>query len=115
MSIVFHCATAAPVDQGLNQKLMYAVNVAGTTNVINACINAGVSVLVYTSSASVVYEGHDLIGVDESAPYAVRPMDYYTQTKVRYPLGLVLSAILWRLYSGGCNCIRNIHSLWKSI
>lgn len=31
---------------------------------------------------AVVFDGNDLVGVDESAPYTTRPMDYYTQTKV---------------------------------
>lgn len=29
-----------------------------------------------------MFDGSDLVGVDESAPYTSRPMDYYTQTKV---------------------------------
>lgn len=29
-----------------------------------------------------MFDGRDLVGVDESAPYTARPMDYYTQTKV---------------------------------
>jgi sterol-4alpha-carboxylate 3-dehydrogenase (decarboxylating) len=29
-----------------------------------------------------VFDGSDLVGVDETAPYTARPMDYYTQTKV---------------------------------
>ncbi len=31
---------------------------------------------------SVVFDGRDLVGVDETTPYTARPMDYYTQTKV---------------------------------
>ncbi|MBI2813472.1 MAG: NAD-dependent epimerase/dehydratase family protein [Opitutae bacterium] len=44
------------------------VNVHGTFNVVFACREAGVPRLVYTSSPSVVYNGRDLAGVDESAP-----------------------------------------------
>lgn len=51
-------------------------------NVVDGCVAAGVPVLVYTSSASVVFEGRDLSGVDESTPYAARPMDFYTGTKI---------------------------------
>lgn len=36
---------------------------------------------VYTSSASVVFEGKHLHNVDEAQPYAKKPMDYYTHTK----------------------------------
>ena len=46
----------------------FAVNVGGTRNVIAACQQGGVARLIYTSSPSVVYNGGDLAGVDESAP-----------------------------------------------
>lgn len=46
----------------------FRVNVDGTRNVIAACRAAGVPRLVHTSSPSVVYDGGDLAGVDESAP-----------------------------------------------
>ena len=67
---------------------MIAVNVEGTRNVIAACQRLGVPRLVYTSSASVVFEGRNLFGADERLPYASRPMDFYTGTKV-------LIASLW--------------------
>ena len=38
--------------------------------------------LVLTSSASVVYEGRDIKNGSEDLPYASRPMDYYTETKI---------------------------------
>jgi sterol-4alpha-carboxylate 3-dehydrogenase (decarboxylating) len=34
------------------------------------------------AAAAVVFDGSDLVGVDESLPYTTRPMDYYTQTKI---------------------------------
>lgn len=60
---------------------MHDVNVGGTRNVIAACQRHNVPRLVFTSSSSVVFEGRDLINVDEQAPYATRPMDYYSETK----------------------------------
>ncbi|KAF8068313.1 Nsdhl [Scenedesmus sp. PABB004] len=83
VDVVIHVATATPTSENaLNKTLMDEVNVAGTANVIAACRAAGVRALVYTSSASVVFDGRDLMGVDETTPYTTRPMDYYTQTKV---------------------------------
>ena len=38
--------------------------------------------LVLTSSASVVYEGKDRQNGSEELPYASKPIDYYTQTKI---------------------------------
>ncbi|KFM25507.1 Sterol-4-alpha-carboxylate 3-dehydrogenase, decarboxylating [Auxenochlorella protothecoides] len=83
-NVVFHCATAAPTAaNAANLKLMDAVNVQGTRSVVEACARHGVSRLVYTSSASVVFDGSPLVKVDESTPYAARHMDYYTGTKAQ--------------------------------
>ncbi len=76
--VVFHCAAITPTrENDKNKTLMHAVNVGGTRNVIAACQEHGVGRLVFTSSSSVVYEGRDLVNVDETHPYAARPMDYY--------------------------------------
>jgi 2-alkyl-3-oxoalkanoate reductase len=59
----------------------FRVNVAGTRNVIDACRAAGVPRLVYTSSPSVVYNGADLRGVDESAPLCTHAPCAYPTSK----------------------------------
>lgn len=64
------------------RALFYKVNVEGTRTLIEACREAGVGRLVLTSSASVVYEGLDIENGTEDLPYASRPMDYYTETKI---------------------------------
>lgn len=80
---IFHCATAAPAAENLgNQRIMQEVNVTGTENILKAAALEGVRKVVYTSTASVVFDGKDLNGVDESAPYVKKPLDYYTGTKV---------------------------------
>ena len=38
--------------------------------------------LVLTSSASVLYEGKDIKNATEDTPYASKPMDTYTETKI---------------------------------
>lgn len=63
---VFHVAGRVGVWGPRDE--FYAVNLDGTNNVITACQQAGVPRLVYTSSPSVVYNGGDLAGVDETAP-----------------------------------------------
>lgn len=35
-----------------------------------------------TSSASVVFEGTDIKNGSEDLPYAQKPIDYYTETKI---------------------------------
>ena len=76
---VFHVA-AKPGIWG-NYKNYYRTNVSGTKNVIEACNIHNISKLVYTSSASVVFNGMDMEGVDESVPYPDRFHAYYPKTK----------------------------------
>lgn len=52
----------------------------------------GVARLVYTSSASVVFDGRDLINANEDAPYAAKPIDYYTETKASRQLHIIAFA-----------------------
>lgn len=59
----------------------YAANVTGTDNVLAACDLGGISKLVFTSSPSVVHDGGDLAGVDESTPYPARFHAHYPATK----------------------------------
>ena len=59
----------------------FRVNVEGTDNVIVTCRSAGVRRLVYTSSPSVVYNGGDLSGVNESAPLCTSAPCAYPTSK----------------------------------
>lgn len=61
----------------------YEINVRGTDNVLAACELHRIPRLVYTSSPSVVHDGKDLNGVNESAPYATHFLAPYPQTKAR--------------------------------
>ena len=76
---VFHVA-AKPGVWG-NYKDYYKTNVSGTKNVIEACSIHNISKLVYTSSPSVVFNGMDMEGVDESVPYSDRFHAHYPKTK----------------------------------
>uniref|UniRef100_A0A3B3Y1G6 Sterol-4-alpha-carboxylate 3-dehydrogenase, decarboxylating n=1 Tax=Poecilia mexicana TaxID=48701 RepID=A0A3B3Y1G6_9TELE len=80
VSLVFHCASPAPSSD--DRLLFERVNIRGTQTVIQACLDAGVQKLVLTSSASVVFEGTDVKNGKEDLPYAKKPIDYYTQTKI---------------------------------
>ncbi|MBN3273167.1 NSDHL protein, partial [Polyodon spathula] len=80
VTVVFHCASPAPSSD--NKELFYRVNYIGTKAVIQACKEAGVQKVVLTSSASVVFEGTDVKDGTEDLPYAKKPIDYYTETKI---------------------------------
>lgn len=76
---VFHVAAKAGVWGRYDDY--HRANVIGTENVIAACQSEGVAKLIYTSSPSVVFDGRDEAGIDESAPYPARYLTHYPQTK----------------------------------
>ena len=76
---VFHVA-AKPGIWG-DYADYYDTNVIGTQNVIAACREHAVCRLIYTSSPSVVFDGRDLAGVDESVPYPPQHHAHYPRTK----------------------------------
>lgn len=77
--IVFHVAAKAGVWGA--EAAYYAANVTGTANVIAACRAHGIGRLVYTGSPSVVFDGRDVAGGDESLPYPRRFTAPYPRTK----------------------------------
>ena len=77
--IVFHVAAKAGVWGPYEE--FYRANVLGTKHVIDACRLHGIKRLVYTSSPSVVFDGSDMEGVDESVPYPEHFEAFYPQTK----------------------------------
>ena len=76
---VFHVA-ALPGVWGPWQRY-YSTNTLGTEVVIAACRRAGVEKLIYTSSPSVVYDGHDHVNANEELPYPEDYLCYYPHTK----------------------------------
>jgi len=79
MDAVFHTAARAGVWGAYENY--YRVNVTGTRHVISACLRHKVPRLVHTSSPSVVFDGTDMEGINESMPYPARFHAAYPQTK----------------------------------
>ena len=77
--VVFHVA-AKPGIWGPYEEY-YRTNVLGTENVVAGCHKHGVARLVYTSSPSVVFDGKDMEGVNESVPYPDHYETHYPKTK----------------------------------
>jgi nucleoside-diphosphate-sugar epimerase len=72
------------VDYGhATEQTLEAINVGGTRNVIEACRDAGVGLLLYTSTMDVVHAGDAIRDGDESLPYPQpdRFADAYARTK----------------------------------
>lgn len=78
--VVFHTASPLP---GVSKEVMEKVNVGGTSNVVEACKANNVRKLVFTSSASVVFNGLPLRYGDERLPYPERVIDPYSDTKAK--------------------------------
>lgn len=77
--VVFHVAARAGV--GGRYRDYYQANVVGTRHVLEACRSLAIPRLVYTSSPSVVFNGQDMEGVDESVPYPSHYEAHYPRTK----------------------------------
>lgn len=79
MDVIFHVAAKAGVSGKWHNY--YDTNVTGTENIIQACLKQGVDRLVYTSSPSVIFDGSDMEGVNESVPYPSKYHAPYPETK----------------------------------
>ena len=55
----------------------------GTKAIIAAAVANKIPKLVYTSSAGVVFNGEDLIDVDERLPPPEKPLDAYNESKAK--------------------------------
>ena len=76
---VFH--VAAKVGVGGSYQPFHRANVLGTRAIVDGCRTHGVRRLVYTSTLSVVYNGGDIAGADESLPLAISCPAAYPLTK----------------------------------
>jgi nucleoside-diphosphate-sugar epimerase len=76
---VFH--VAAKVGVWGRYADFFSVNNLGTRAILEGCRKAGVPRLVYTSTPSVVYNGRDLAGADESLPLTTTCPCSYPLTK----------------------------------
>jgi 2-alkyl-3-oxoalkanoate reductase len=77
--LVFHVAAKAGIWGSYYE--FHQANVVGTENVLAACRSNGIGRLVYTSSPSVVFDGSDVEGGNESLPYPSRYEAHYPATK----------------------------------
>jgi nucleoside-diphosphate-sugar epimerase len=77
--VVFHVAAKAGIWGPYAEY--HRSNVEGTRNVIAACRARGIRRLVFTSSPSVIFDGRDMEGVDESVPYPRHYEAAYPATK----------------------------------
>ena len=79
--LVYHLAGIVSILPG-QRAILNEVNVRGTANVVEACLQTGVRRLVYTSSIHAVTETPKGIAIDESQPFdPARVPDGYAKSK----------------------------------
>ncbi len=76
---VFHAAAKAGVWG--DREEFFSINSRGTANIIQGCLLNHVEKLVYTSTASVVFNGEDIFNGNESLPYADKYLASYPESK----------------------------------
>ena len=80
LDVVLH--SAAIVDWGTHPpEKVFAVNLQGTANVVNACKVNGIKALVFTSSLDAVFGGKPLVNINESIPYPSEYPNMYCRSK----------------------------------
>ncbi len=65
---IFHCAAMVTFDPGLRQS-MYKINVEGTANIVNACIQGSVKRLIYVSSVAAIGRDPKVEIIDEDTQW----------------------------------------------
>ncbi|XP_029997023.1 3 beta-hydroxysteroid dehydrogenase type 7-like [Sphaeramia orbicularis] len=86
VDVVIHTASLVDVWHRIPESLIYSVNVSGTENVINACVENSIQSLVYTSSTSVIgpnMNGDPFIRGNEDSPYLVKHTMPYPKSKAK--------------------------------
>ena len=77
--LVFHVASKAGVWG--DRDSYFRPNVDGASNIVKGCKGHGIPYLVYTSTPSVTFDGHDEDGIDETMPHASSFLNYYAHSK----------------------------------
>jgi len=72
---------AAFVEEWGTRAQFWAANVEGTRRALDAAAGAGVARFVHVGTEAALFDGHDLVDVDESQPYPVRQRYLYSETK----------------------------------
>ena len=97
---VYHCAAMVSFNPAQKQA-MFAANIEGTANVVNAALNAGVKKLCYVSSVAALGKTRAGKEVDETTPWSDQlntsnysKSKYYAEVEVWRGIGEGLKAVI---------------------
>jgi len=94
-TVVIHCASIVTVSPDYNKKV-YDVNVTGTKNMVDACVERGVKKLVYVGSTGAIPDRGTRAPIVETDQYDPEPViGYYSKTKAEASQ-IVLDAVRQR-------------------
>ena len=79
IDIVIHAA--AFVEPWGSRKQFWDANVIGTQNVLKAAQAAGVNRFIHIGTEAVLFDGQDMIDIDENTPYPAHTPFLYSETK----------------------------------
>ncbi|XP_072299896.1 3 beta-hydroxysteroid dehydrogenase type 7 [Eucyclogobius newberryi] len=85
VDVFIHSASLVDVWHKVPEALIYSVNVKGTENVIQACVENGISSLLYTSSMEVIgpnHNGDPFVRGSEDTTYTVQNFMPYPRSKM---------------------------------
>lgn len=72
---------AAFVEEWGTREQFFRANVEGTRRLLEAARSAGVPRFVHVGTEAALFDGRDLVGIDESQPYPQRQVYLYSETK----------------------------------
>ncbi len=97
---VYHCAALVSYDKR-DQHLLYKINVEGTGNIVNACLNAGVQKLVHVSSVAALaavpgteFITEEMVWSKENSGGFYSKSKYYGELEVWRGIGEGLNAVV---------------------
>jgi len=76
---IVHCA--AFVEEYGTREQFWSINVDGTQQLLDAARAAGVGRFVHIGTEAALFDGADLLDIDETAPYPARQRFLYSETK----------------------------------
>ncbi|MBK8256377.1 MAG: NAD-dependent epimerase/dehydratase family protein [Polyangiaceae bacterium] len=79
VDVVVHAA--AFVEEWGTREQFWSANVEGTTQLLEAAKKAGVRRFIHVGTEAALFDGRDLVNVDEAHPYPARQKYLYSETK----------------------------------